>query len=133
MIWILVNEEGYVEGFATTPQEGYIEVREPQDFYIFCVYWNCYKLVDGEIILDNEALNQQQAIIEEKAELAELRERLAATNDEILEALENLFSANSLTSIISVLVNSAKSLKAVLEERSAIRRRIAEILIDIGG
>lgn len=133
MIWILVNEEGYVAAFASEPQEGFIEVQEPQDFNDFFDYWNCYKLIEGVLVRDNGAINQQQTVIGEKAELAELRERLAATNDEILEALENLFSANSLTSIISVLVNSAKSLKAVLEERSAIRRRIAEILIDIGG
>ena len=133
MTWIKINEDGYIAAFASEPQEGYIEVAEPQDFNDFFDYWNCYKLIEGELVRDNDAINQQQTIIGEKAELAELRERLAATNDQILEALESLFSANSLTSIISVLVNSAKSLKAVLEERSAIRQRIAQILIDIGG
>lgn len=133
MMWIKYDENNYIVAFASEPQEGYTEVEAPTDFNDFFDYWNCYQYVEGQLIRNNNAINQQQTIIEEKAELAELRERLAATNDKILEALENLFDANSLTGIISVLVNSAKSLKTTLEERKAIRQRIAEILTNIGG
>ena len=126
-MWIKINDQNQVIAFNTNQQPGFIEVEAPTDFEDFFTFWKCYKYENGELVRDNNAIIQQQEQIEERAELAELQERLALTNDQVLEALEALFSATTITGIVAALVDSGKSLKSVLQERQQIRQRIKEI------
>lgn len=128
MIWIKTNELNQVIAFNSNQQPGFIEVEAPADFNDFFDNWAYYYYADGKLIRNNEAINQQQEEKEKQLELTELRERLTATNDKVLEGLEALFTANSITAFITALANQAKSLKETLAERSTIRNRIKELI-----
>lgn len=132
-MWIKIDENGNIISFASQEQEGFTEVEAPADFNDFFLNWKFYKYIDGQFIRDSEAI-QDEASREEKLEsIAVLKERLTATNDKVLEGLENLFTTNTITGFIGALISNASTLKDTLLERSAIRAQIAELLRQLGG
>lgn len=132
-MWIKIDENGNIISFASQEQEGFTEVEAPADFNDFFLNWKFYKYIEGQFIRDNEAI-QEEANREEVIEsIAVLKDRLTATNDKVLEGLENLFTATTITGFIGALIANASNLKDTLQERSAIRKQIAEYLKQIGG
>lgn len=104
---------------ADNPQEGGVTLDVPENIatnlfdYVYTSGSWVYEPRAGE----NDRLE----------EIAALRERLSATDGDILAALESLFSATSVTGFITALANAGEKARDVLAERAALRAQIAEL------
>ena len=82
MIYITINENGYVNGWGSTRStENDIELELDENHEFFKTDYQCWKYVDGELVFDEE---KQKQLIEEYE-----REQNKPTDKERLEALEN--------------------------------------------
>lgn len=129
MLYIKVNEDGYVIDWADQPQsEDFLEVPSPDNPIDFLMSWANFQLVDGQLRKDETAAADAARRKEVEAQVKELRQQLNDSADQVMEQLENLFSATTLAGFLTSLLDGARNLKTVLQERSTIRQRIAELL-----
>ena len=128
MYYIKINDEGYITDWCDMPQEGdFLEVPSPNDAFDFLDNWANYRLVDGQLQRDEDAVEAEARRKEIEAQIADLRQQLNNTNDVVMEGLESLFSATTIAGFISALAENAKNLKQTLQDRTAIREQIAEL------
>lgn len=64
--------------------------------------------------------------VDRQLRLYELRRELRESGEPLLEALEDLLTATSLTGLLTAVVRQARALREVLRERVALRLQIAE-------
>ena len=127
-MWIKTNEEGYVIDFCDIYQnDESVEVPTPDDLIDFIGNWTNYRLIDGQLEKDTEAAEAEAKRKEIEAEIADLRQQLNDSADQVMEQLESLFAATTLAGFLTSLLEGARKLKTVLQERSNIRERIAEL------
>ena len=63
----------------------------------------------------------------QQLEIEGLKERLAESNDKLLEALEEILGATTLTGLLSVIVGKAKELSSTIKARAELRKQIREL------
>ena len=126
-IWIKTNAEGYVIDFCDVFQNDDSILVSVNDFNDFFTFWNYYKLVDGELIRDTEAIDAEANRKKILEQIAALKEQLASSNDAVMEGIEALFTATTITNFLSLLAQSASRLKQTLQERSYLRQQIQEL------
>jgi len=82
LIYITLNENGYVNGWGSTRStENDIELELDENHEFFKTDYQCWKYENGELVFDEE---KQQRLIEEYE-----REQNKPTEQERIEALEN--------------------------------------------
>ena len=86
---------------------------------------------DGSgLVLDEDKLAQMEANCvksDAAVDLLELRRELVSTHEALLEGLEELLTVDNAVELVKVLGNIKKNLAGVLEDRAAIREKIAEL------
>ena len=92
--------------------------------------WDGEKLIfDAERFAELEAARAKEAAAET---IMELTAQLRRSDSVVLEALEGLFGATTLTGLLAGLVNAAGSIRETLAERTVIRSKIAELNNTLG-
>lgn len=93
-------------------------------------YLNAYKYENSEIILDEK--KKAQLIVEEEArekadEIAELKEQLQGTDEDILAMLEDIGSLTNPLTFVADLIALVKKYATLIAERKNIREQIKEL------
>lgn len=122
-VWF--DEDGYIISAHNDPNGEY----EIQDFEV--EYFNCYHLVDGEIVLDADKKEQVIAQREAQMEIGELQQKLNDTDYIIARTFEEIMALNSsitfIADFIKILKNFRNKYAAQLSQRKAWRSRIEEL------
>ena len=131
-----IDEDGYLlsvavlpEGTGSGPSAESVEGLDLSGRRIGAYRW------DGAALVFDAAryavLAAEDAEESAGEQIMELTARLRRTDSVVLEALENLFSATTLTGFLAALIESARGIRETLTERADIRARIAELKGDI--
>ena len=86
-----------------------------------------YHLVDGELVLDEELKQKTEQEDEKEYQIAQLREQLARSDDDLLAFIEDWFSLKNPLTFISDMFSLMKNYAAIVSERQSIRQRIKEL------
>lgn len=123
-----LDENNYLTYISTVGTGPYIESIDGYDFSGYRLQAHKW---DGETLTFDPAryaeLAQHEAQEQAQEQIRALTSRLHQTDDVVLEALEGLMSATTMTGFIAALVSAAKDAKAVLAERNHIRQKIQEL------
>lgn len=122
-----VDNLGYVLSLSKISAPSLVEVDVPDS--ISCDMLGCCKVLDdGTIEFDSAKFDALPADMSPLMdELAQLSAQLAATDADVIEAVEYLFAAESLTGFLEKLVEMGSSIRETLTQRAGWRARVAEI------
>lgn len=129
--YLSIDDNGYLQSVFSSESEieaPHIESLDGYDFSgnrIGAYRWDGDKLVIDENRLKELDGEEQQS--ENDQAILDLTDRLRNSDSVVLEALEGLFEANTITGFISALINAAKDIKSTLSERNELRERIREL------
>ena len=93
-------------------------------------YLNAYQLVEGQAVLDEErkaeiiAQNEEQA---KQMEIITLTEQLKATDEDMLDFVERLFSFKNPLTFIADMINLMKDYATLVSNRQSIREQIRRL------
>ena len=93
-------------------------------------YLNAYQLVEGQAVLDEErkaeiiAENEEQ---EKQMEIITLTEQLKATDEDMLDFVERLFSFKNPLTFIADMINLMKDYTTLVATRQSIREQIRRL------
>lgn len=127
MFALNINEDGRVLS-ATLPE--YAPAGTPTVEALPADDLSLYRFVDGALVKDAALAAAQTA--QETAQrfaqsITEKNARLRATDADVLDALDGIFSATTPTEFITALMAAAEQLKDVLSSRAALRAEIAAL------
>ena len=117
-----VDKDNYIEWLMVDDDGEYLL---PDDFDFSHLY--CYRLIDGELIKDQEKADEQDAEYNKSIELADLISQLESSNDDMFGFLEDLGSLNNPLTFISDLISLAKKYATMIANRKSIREQIEEL------
>ena len=93
-------------------------------------YLNAYQLVEGQAVLDEErkaeiiAQNEEQA---KQMEIITLTEQLKATDEDMLDFVERLFSFKNPLTFIADMINLMKDYATLVSNRQSIREQLRRL------
>ena len=87
---LILDENNYLEGFVHMANEEDVYELNPSEMNL--EYLNCYKLVDDEIIFDEEKYNALVDTKTKEDEIARLKQELADTDYEAIKYSEGWFT-----------------------------------------
>lgn len=126
---VSVDEDGYVRsvGWVLDAIEGGIMLDSLDGYDFTGERLHAYRW-DGEKLAFDEdrwsELAKEQVAAEMLEKISELTARLRETDGVVLEALEGLLSATTITGFLAALVSAARSIRETLAERTDLRTRI---------
>lgn len=128
MIFCNFGSDGYLLSVSVIPAAGLVPLDE-SELLLSDNRLSCYKMTEsGDVLFDFEKYAAlPQNVAELRADLAQLSAQLAATDAEVIEAVEHLFAAESLTGFLEKLVATGAAIRETLTQRAGWRARIAEI------
>ena len=123
---INLDDNNYILSLSHTKNDN-IEV-DPESLEL--KYLNAYQLIEGMPVLNEERkaeliANEEQKQKEEQ--IAELIRQLEATNDDMLDFVEQLCSLNNPLTFINDLIALMKNYSALVLARQHIRQEIKEL------
>ena len=122
---IITDENDYIVSMYEDP-EG-IELPEDFDFSFI----GCYKLIDNEIVLDEDKLTEIEEEEEKNAEILVLQNKLNNSDYIVVRAFEDVMSLNNpltfVADVIKIMVKYSAQYKEQLVERKTWRERIEEL------
>ena len=130
-LYVNLDKDGYVLSVCSNELEGMPSI-DSGDYDFSGCRLSAYRWNGKALVLDEDRLaelEQEEQEQEKETEIWELTRLLRESDSVVLEALESILSATTLTALLSALVSAAKSIKATLTERNNIRERIR----DLGG
>ena len=123
-----LDEDNYLTYISSAGEGPYIETLDGYDFSGCRLQAHRW---DGETLaFDPEryaVLAQKEAQEAARETIARYRAQLRQTDEIVLEALEGLMSAKTVTGFIAALVEAATTIHTTLAERSGLRERIRDL------
>lgn len=106
---------------------GEIEIPDDFDFNFF----QCYRLIEGQLILDEEKKAMQIQKEENALEIKDLKKKLSGTDYIFTQEIEEISSLSNpvtfITDLIKILVSYSTKYKDIISNRKAWRDRIKEL------
>lgn len=122
---VLFDDDDYIICFKQASDGDY----ELPDMNLGCI--NCYHLVDGEIVLDQEKADSVLTENNNRNEIQILQKKLNNTDYIVARAFEEVLSLNNpltfVADIIKIMVKYSAEYKTQLVERKTWRARIEEL------
>lgn len=135
--YLQCDDDGYLLTVGYQPESTgagpYLDSLEDFDFEGERLH--AYRLSGRDLIFDPErfaALEAARAGDAAAERIMELTAQLRRSDSVVLEALEELFGAATLTALLAGLVRAAGSIRETLAERTVIRSQIAELNNTLG-
>lgn len=123
---VSLNENNYIMSVGHTSNDTVELDLESMELE----YLNAYQLLEGQAVLDEErkaeiiAQNEEQ---EKQMEIITLTEQLKATDEDMLDFLERLFSFKNPLTFIADMINLMKDYATLVSNRQSIREQIRRL------
>jgi hypothetical protein len=133
MKYLTFDAQGYLACVSDTQTDG-TPVENLDGIDLSGARIGAYRWDGAGLVLDETklaALLSQKAAEQAQEKIGALQDQLDGTDGAVLEALEALFSATTLTGFLAALIGGAKKLKDVLTARTAIREKIKKLEISL--
>ena len=123
---VSLNENNYIMSVGHTANDNVELDLESMELE----YLNAYQLIEGVAVLDEErkaeiiAENEEQ---EKQYEIITLTEQLKATDEDMLDFLERLFSFKNPLTFIADMINLMKDYATLVATRQDIREQIRRL------
>ncbi len=120
-----MDENGYILSISNTEHDSVELDLDTMELE----YLNAYQIIDGKAVLDEKRkaeLIKEEQQREKDEEIAELVEELKATDEDMLDFLERLFSFKNPLTFISDMISLMKEYAVLVANRQQIRKEIKE-------
>ena len=130
--YLNLDENGYLLSIAVMPEGdgGGPSVESIEDLDLRGCRIGAYHWDGTALVFDAEryaALAAEEAAERTGEQITELTMQLRQTDSVVLEALENLLSATTLTGFLTALIEAARGIRNTLAERADIRAQIEQL------
>lgn len=120
-----LDENGYILSISNTEYDSVELDLDTMELE----YLNAYQIIDGKAVLDEKRkaeLIKEEQQREKDEEIAKLVEELKATDEDMLDFLERLFSFKNPLTFISDMISLMKEYATLVANRQQIRKEIKE-------
>lgn len=126
-MWIQTDENNRVIATCSEELTDGFEIDTDITFEEFTQHPLGWRYIDGKLVYDEQTDTERKAELTNLIEIGELKEKLNQTDYAVIKSIEAIFSATTLTQLLSALRQGATEYKKLLADRKTWRERIQEL------